>query len=90
MIMNMNVMNVKEGAVLYCNYGAMYPDYVRVVREISEDLRFAYVAGFENEEIETYIDLSTVRPYGTRTVNGSPIGVFVLPENHPYNSLAVA
>lgn len=69
-------MKIEVGTKLFHNYGAMFPTYESVVKMISECGRFAHVDDLDEQEFKVYIP--DIRPMGTRTVNGSPIGVFLV------------
>ena len=68
-------MNVKKDDVLFFNYGAMFPQYERPVVSISECGQFASV--YDLDEEEQIINIANIKEMGTRSPNGSPIGVFL-------------
>ena len=68
-------MNVKKDDVLFFNYGAMYPQYERPVVGVSECGKLVSV--YDLDEELHIIRIANIKEMGTRTANGSPIGVFL-------------
>lgn len=74
------MMNIQVGDVLFCCYGAMYPEYDYEVIEISENGKFCMARRIDDEtdaDVETMIFIEDIKPMGTTSANGSPIGVFL-------------
>lgn len=69
-------MIISVGSTLFHNYGAMFPTFESVVKAITPCGRFAVVDDLDEEEMKVYIP--EIKPMGTRSVNGSPIGVFLV------------
>ena len=68
-------MNVKKDDVLFFNDGATYPKYESPVVSVSECGQFASVYDLDDEE--QIVTIAHVKEMGARSVNGSPIGVFM-------------
>ena len=69
------MMNVNVNDVLFCNWGAMHPTEERVVAEVNED----FVVCTDGQ----VFNRNNIKAMGERSVNGSPIGVFVKPAYNP-------
>lgn len=69
------MMNIEVGSKLFANWGAMYPTAEYVVTDFDREFVVA-----ENEDEVRRFHFDHIKAYGTRTANGSPIGVFLLPE----------
>ena len=68
------MLNIKVGDKLFMNWGAMYPTNEASIIRIEDNIAFY---------VNLYGDLTTVnihhiKKYGERSVNGSPIGTFLL------------
>lgn len=73
----MNTMNaLKIGSKLFANYGAMHPTDELMV--IDFDGEFV-VARHDDGEI-TKVHFDNIKPWGYRSVNGSPIGISLMPD----------
>lgn len=68
--------DIKVGSKLFANYGAMYPTLDLTVVDFEGNF---VVAAEEDGEI-TKVHFDNIKMYGDTSVNGSPIGVFLLPE----------
>lgn len=66
---------LKVGSKLFANWGAMYPTAEYEV--IDFDREFVVV---KNEDEVRHFHFDNIKEYGTVSKNGSPIGVFLLPE----------
>ena len=87
---NKNPFNIQVGDRLYCNWGAMYPTEETTVEDIETRNGKTWVwhrVGDEEDGTLYQTPIEDIRNYGTRSKNGSPIGITTLPkkENTPVN-----
>lgn len=68
--------DLKIGSKLFANYGAMYPTKDLVVVDFQGD----FVIALDQDGDRIFVQFDNIKEYGTTSVNGSPIGVFLLPE----------
>ena len=72
-------MNINIGSVLFTNHGAMFPTIETTVEAIENGM--VYHRDTTDEEGTLYTThVTNIKTYGTRSVNGSPLGVFLLTE----------
>ena len=69
------MLNVNKGDTLVLNFGVMYPVYESNVTSISFCGKFASYNNLDDEEM--IVNIESIKPLGTKSVNGSPIGVFI-------------
>ena len=62
-----------EGTRVYANYGAMFPTVEGEIVKINSN--GTYTVMYEDGAVET---VDEIREQGWRSVNGSPIGIFVM------------
>ena len=73
----MNKLNIEVGSKVMMNYGAMYPIIEGVVEEITVAGQYHVVNA--NNADDKYL-VNEIKEMGTTSVNGSPIGVFLIEE----------
>lgn len=66
---------IKIGSKLFFNYGAMFPTMELTVTEINGKT----VKAWDDEFGAFDVPVENIKEFGTTSVNGSPIGVFLLP-----------
>jgi len=70
------MLNIEVGSKLFANYGAMYPTVETIVEAIEDGAVFH--RDTSEEEGTLYMtDIDAIKEMGTRSVNGSPIGIFL-------------
>jgi len=67
--------DMKVGDTIFCNYGAMYPTQTCELIDFDGDL----VVCRDPDGLVVNFTYSRIKDYETRSVNGSPIGVFYIP-----------
>lgn len=70
------MMNVNVNDTLIANYGAMFPTVETVVEAIEDGV----VWHRDTSEVDGTLymtEIENIRAEGTRTTNGSPIGIFL-------------
>lgn len=70
------IKDIKVGSKLFANYGAMYPTLNLTV----VDFDGMFVVAEESDGEVTRVNFENIKEYGTTSANGSPIGVFLMPE----------
>ena len=68
--------DLKVGSKLFANYGAMYPTLDLTVVDFDGD----FVVAVEDDGEITKVHFDNIKEYGETSKNGSPIGVFLMPE----------
>jgi len=67
--------DMKVGDTIFCNWGAMYPTEKSTIIDFDGE----FVVTRDDEDNISNIHFDRIKEYGTRSVNGSPIGVFHIP-----------